>query len=152
MSARNLQFAAVLLLGGLLGFGVASYRAFMPGQLAQAAQDETAPKKKDAGGIFSPPGTTDTGPVTPPPGQPPFKGKIGQTIAESIPDWPPQATAPLGILTSCTSSSMMLVSRPSAATAPPSARRLIWTNWPRMACATITSTRPPFARRADLAS
>ena len=92
MSARKLQFATILLLGGLLGFGVASYRNGLPAQAAVAQEKE----KKPAGGIFSPPGTADTGPVTPPPGEPPFKGKIGRTVGESVPDWPPQATAPKG--------------------------------------------------------
>ena len=97
MSWKRLQIPLVLLLGVLLGFGAASYRAFMPEQLALAGGQEKAPKKKaEASGIFSPPGTTDTGPVTPPPGEPPFKGKIGRTIGESTPYWPPQPTAKKG--------------------------------------------------------
>src|SRR5262249_60903900 len=42
------------------------------------------------------PGTFEGGTVAPPPGEPPFKGKTGRTTDESIPDWPPQATAPKG--------------------------------------------------------
>jgi hypothetical protein len=94
MSWKKLQIPVVLLLGVLLGFGVASYRAFLPDQLALAG--EKGKKGEEAKGIFSPPGTTDTGPVTPPPGEPPFKGKIGRTVGESTPYWPPQATAPKG--------------------------------------------------------
>src|ERR1022692_3192064 len=96
MYGRKLEIAAVLTLGMLLGFGIASYRAFLPDQVAQAGEKEKPPKKAAPSGIFSPPGTSDTGPVTPPPGEPPFKGKIGRTIAESTPYWPPQATAPKG--------------------------------------------------------
>src|SRR5262249_17238595 len=45
-------------------------------------------------GVFSPPGTADTGPVTPPPNPAPFKGKIGRTTDESTSYWPPLARAP----------------------------------------------------------
>lgn len=38
----------------------------------------------------------ESGTVVPSPNLPPFKGKIGRTVAESTPDWPPQATAPKG--------------------------------------------------------
>ncbi len=92
MSWKKLQIPAVLLLGVLLGFGVASYRAFLPDQFALAGEKE----KKGPEGIFSPPGTFDGGTVTPPPNPPPFKGKVGRTIGESTPDWPPLATAPKG--------------------------------------------------------
>ncbi len=80
MNARKMEFAAVLLLGGLLGFAVANYRYLVPGETALAQE-----KKGQPGGIFSPPGTTDTGPVTPPPGEPPFNGKIGRTIGRIDP-------------------------------------------------------------------
>lgn len=93
MNARNLQFAMVLLLGVLLGFGIASYRAFMP---VHAAQTGASDKEKKSGGIFSPPGTSDSGTVVPPPNPPPFKGKIGRTVDESTSDWPPLARAPKG--------------------------------------------------------
>jgi arylsulfatase len=95
---QQLQVAGFLLLGGLLGFGVASYRNQWTGSVARAQSGEKAGKAKDAPptGIFSPPGTADTGPVTPPPGEPPFKGKIGRTMSESTPDWPPLARAPKG--------------------------------------------------------
>src|SRR5580658_8799161 len=97
MNARNLQFAAVLLLGGLMGFGIASYRTFMPGQVALAGGQEKQAKKKDEPkGISSPPGTFEGGTVVPAPNPPPFKGKIGRTIGESTPDWPPLARAPKG--------------------------------------------------------
>jgi arylsulfatase A-like enzyme len=91
MSMRKLELVAVLLLGSVLGFAVATYRTFLPGEAAMAQE-----KKGGAAGIYSPPGTTDTSPVTPPPGEPPFKGKIGRTIDESVPYWPPQPTAPTG--------------------------------------------------------
>jgi arylsulfatase len=93
MNWKWLLVPAVLLLGMLLGFGVASYRAFLPDQLALAGGKA---KKGEPQGIFSPPGTSDTGTVVPPPIPPVFKGKVGQTINESTPDWPPLATAPKG--------------------------------------------------------
>jgi arylsulfatase A-like enzyme len=94
MSWKKLQFVAVLALGGLLGFGVASYRSLLP---VQAAQTGGPPEKKEAAkGVFSPPGTSDSGTVTPPPNPPPFKGKVGRTVGESTTDWPPLAHAPKG--------------------------------------------------------
>jgi arylsulfatase A-like enzyme len=96
---RKLELVVHLSLGAMLGLGIAAYRGgvFGPAAQAQTAGTQNPKGKPDtAGGIFSPPGTTDTGPVTPPPGEPPFKGKIGRTVSESIPDWPPQATAPKG--------------------------------------------------------
>ena len=80
-------------IGVLLGLGIASYRSFLPGQLAVAQEKQ---KEKPAAGIFSPPGTFEGGTVVPPPNPPPFKGKIGRTIAESTSDWPPLAVAPTG--------------------------------------------------------
>lgn len=88
MRMRKLEFAAVLLFGGLLGFGAAAYRNFLPGQTALAQE------KEKSGGIFSPPGTSESGTVVPPPGEPPFHGKIGRVIDESTPYWPPLARAP----------------------------------------------------------
>jgi arylsulfatase A-like enzyme len=96
MYGRKLEIAVVLTLGIVLGFGVASYRTFMPEYFAQAGDTGKPKKKEEPKGIFSPPGTTDTGPVTPPPGEPPFKGKIGRTVDESTPYWPPQPTAKKG--------------------------------------------------------
>jgi arylsulfatase len=94
MSARKWELGAVLLLGGLLGFGVASYRTLLPAGNAAAAQTGGGAKKEPAGGVFSPPGTADSGTVVPPPGEPPFKGKIGRTVDESTSYWPPLARAP----------------------------------------------------------
>jgi arylsulfatase A-like enzyme len=95
MTWQRLQIPAVLLLGAVLGFGAASYRTWLPETAAQAGGD-TKKKPLAPGGIFSPPGTSDSGTVVPPPGEPPFKGKIGRTIDESTPDWPPLARAPKG--------------------------------------------------------
>jgi arylsulfatase len=95
MHWKRLQIPATLLLGALLGFGVASYRTLLPTLAAQAGGGAKKAEPK-AGGIFSPPGTSDSGTVVPPPGEPPFKGKIGRTIDESTPDWPPLARAPKG--------------------------------------------------------
>jgi arylsulfatase len=94
MRTRKLEVAAVLLLGSVLGFGVASYRAFLPGESAVAQEKQK--EKKGPSGIFSPPGTSDSGIVTPPPNPPPFKGKVGRTVDESTRDWPPLARAPKG--------------------------------------------------------
>ena len=96
MSARNLQFAAVLMLGALLGFGIASYRAFMPEDFAFGGDTGNPKKKEEPKGVFSPPGTFDGGTVVPPPNPPPFKGKVGRTVDESTIDWPPLARAPKG--------------------------------------------------------
>jgi arylsulfatase A-like enzyme len=99
---RKIEVVAYIGLGALLGLGIAAYRGgvFAPTAEAQTAAvqkgDPKDAKKEQPSGIFSPPGTTDTGPVTPPPGEPPFKGKIGRTVDESVPYWPPQATAAKG--------------------------------------------------------
>jgi arylsulfatase len=94
MKGRRVEIAVWLGLGVLLGFGVASYRAYLP-EYASAGGGAGA-KKGEPGGIFSPPGTSDSGTVVPPPGEPPFKGKIGRTIDESTSDWPPLPRAPKG--------------------------------------------------------
>jgi arylsulfatase len=93
MLLKRLQVPAVLMLGALLGFGAASYRTLLPPQVFAGGG---AGKKIEPKGIFSPPGTSDSGTVVPPPGEPPFKGKIGRTIDESVSDWPPLARAPKG--------------------------------------------------------
>jgi len=53
-------------------------------------------KAKEPSGIFSPPGSSDSGTVVPAPDVPLFKGKIGRTVGESTPYWPPQPTAAKG--------------------------------------------------------
>src|SRR5437879_2115737 len=85
---RKMEVGLYIGLGMLLALGIATYRTFLPGLMAQAQE------KEKGGGIFAPPGTSDTGPVTPPPNDPPFKGKIGRTVSESTPDWPPLPRAP----------------------------------------------------------
>ena len=92
---RKLEIVLYVSLGMLLGVGVATYRNFLPGEAAQA-QDKQPEKAKGPAGVFSPPGTFDSGTVVPPPNLPPFKGKIGRTVNESTPDWPPLARAPKG--------------------------------------------------------
>jgi arylsulfatase len=88
---KRLEVAAYVALGVVMGLGIATYRTFLPGTWAVAQE-----KEKKAGGIFSPPGTSESGTVVPQPNPPQFKGKIGQTINESTPDWPPLASAPKG--------------------------------------------------------
>jgi arylsulfatase len=88
MRRGKLEIVVVMLLSALFGFGVATYRSFLQGQTVQAQE------KKPPSGIFSPPGTSDTSSVTPPPFEPLFKGKIGRTVDESTPYWPPLARAP----------------------------------------------------------
>ena len=90
MSTKKLQAPGVLLLGMLLGLGIASYRAFLPGEFARAGE-----KKEAAGGIFSPPGTSDSGTVVPPPnpGRPRASGGPGHDGAGRVhqlapPGWP----------------------------------------------------------------
>jgi len=94
MFGRKLEIAAVLTLGVMLGFGIASYRTWMPEQIAAAG--EKGKGKGEPKGIFSPPGTSDSSTVVPPPNPPPFKGKVGRTVDESTRDWPPLARAPKG--------------------------------------------------------
>src|SRR5260370_5556832 len=96
MRVKKLECAFILLLGGLLGFGVASWRNFLPGQAGVAQAQGSDKGKPGGGGIFSPPGTFEGGTVVPAPNEPPFKGKIGRTISESTSDWPPLAVAPKG--------------------------------------------------------
>src|SRR5205814_9502271 len=98
MRARRWEVPGILLLGGLLGFGVATYRNQITGP---AVAGEPGGKVAKGGepkpsGVFFPPGTSESGTVVPPPNPPPFKGKIGRTISESTPDWPPLAVAPKG--------------------------------------------------------
>lgn len=93
MSWNRLQTPVVLMIGMILGLGVATYRAHFPGQFSFAGEPGT---KEAAKGIFSPPGTSESGTVVPPPNPPVFKGKVGPTINESTPDWPPLARAPKG--------------------------------------------------------
>ena len=88
---KHFEVAAFIGLGVLLGLGIAAWRASPP-ILAAAAQE----KGKKPAGIYSPPGTFEGGTVVPNPGPAPFKGKIGQTITESTPDWPPMASARKG--------------------------------------------------------
>ena len=47
-------------------------------------------------GVISSPGSTRSGMVTPAPNQSEFRGVIGTTVGESVPDWPDQARAPEG--------------------------------------------------------
>ncbi len=95
---RRVEWAVFLSLGVLLGLGIAAYRTsfFDQPALAQTGGPKTKAGKPEPGGIFSPPGTADTGTVVPPPGEPPFKGKVGRTVDESVSDWPPLARAPKG--------------------------------------------------------
>lgn len=97
MNCRKLQIPAVILLGMLLGMAVAGLRAFGPELLAQSGKGQPAKNGKgEPGGVFSPPGTFDGGTVVPSPNLPLFKGKIGQTVTDSTPSWPPMAMAPKG--------------------------------------------------------
>jgi arylsulfatase len=99
MRSQKVQLAAVGLLCGLLGFGIASYRNLTSGLTAVAAEGGEKPgkaKESGPGGVFSPPGTFEGGTVVPAPNEPPFKGRIGRTMSESTPDWPPLARAPKG--------------------------------------------------------
>jgi len=95
---RHLEVAVYLGLGLALGLGIAAYRSGGLDQtaLAQSGDPPKKPDKKEAAGVFSPPGTSDSGTVVPPPNPPPFKGKIGRTVDESTRDWPPLARAPKG--------------------------------------------------------
>src|SRR5436309_11774490 len=96
MNWKKWQIPAAIVVGVLLGVGITNYRSLLPESWALAQGGQPKKEKGEPGGIFSPPGTSDTGPVTPPPGDPPFKGKIGRTISESTPDWPPLARAAKG--------------------------------------------------------
>src|SRR5262249_51797920 len=62
----------------------------------QAKAGGGQPGKIEPGGVFSPPGSSDSGAVVPAPNEPGFKGKIGRTVSESTPYWSPQPTAPKG--------------------------------------------------------
>src|SRR5947208_17179634 len=87
MRTKKWEVLAILVLGGLLGFGVATYRSHFTGQ---AVAGEPAGKSAKAGdpkpsSAFSPPGTFEGGTVVPAPTAPPFKGKIGRTLSASTP-------------------------------------------------------------------
>ena len=77
---HKIEVVAYIGLGALLGLGIAAYRG---GVFAPTAEAQTAAvqkgnpkeaKKEQPSGIFSPPGTSDTGPVTPPTGRAAFQG------------------------------------------------------------------------------
>jgi arylsulfatase len=98
---RKVEVLLYVCLGIGLGLAIAAYRSGMAGHTATAGESAQAGGGKDQGkkepaGVFSAPGTSDSGTVVPPPGEPPFKGKIGRTIDESTSDWPPLARAPKG--------------------------------------------------------
>ena len=70
---RKWEVPLYLGLGLLLGLGIASVRSgwLDPGVQAQpgpvaAGQKQEQPKKGEPGGVFSPPGTSESGTVTPP--------------------------------------------------------------------------------------
>jgi arylsulfatase A-like enzyme len=98
MRDKRVGLAVCLGLGAALGFALANYRTFLSPPPARAADVATKPSgaSKKAGGVFSPPGTSESGIVVPSPGEPPFKGKIGRTIGESTSAWPPLARAAKG--------------------------------------------------------
>jgi len=97
---RKWEILLYLGLGTCLGLGIAAYRNGFEfgGPAAEAAQAQKGPGidkgQIGPGGVFSSPGTFEGGTVVPSPGEPPFHGKIGRTISESTPDWPPLAHAP----------------------------------------------------------
>ena len=78
MRISRTEFALWLALACLAGFGIASYRAFLPDHLALAGEK---PKKEVPQGIFSPPGTSESGTVVPPP-NPPTKGEPEPTESD----------------------------------------------------------------------
>jgi arylsulfatase len=98
MRGKRVELALCLALGAFVGFLVASYLNFTPPSAAQAggAQSKQAGGTPKPSGVFSPPGTSESGTVVPNPSEPPFKGKIGRTIGESTSDWPPLPRAPKG--------------------------------------------------------
>ncbi|MFO0965105.1 MAG: arylsulfatase [Gemmataceae bacterium] len=95
---KKVEVALYLSLGAVIGLGLAYARNLWPGSTASAQTKAEKPgvEKKEPGGVFSPPGTSESGVVVPDPRTPPFKGKIGRTIGESTSDWPPLARAPKG--------------------------------------------------------
>jgi arylsulfatase A-like enzyme len=94
VKCKRLEIGVYLGLGVLIGFAAAYARTLWPegSALAQAPKQSKGEPK----GIFSPPGTSDSGMVTPPPGEPPFTGKVGRTVDESTSAWPPLPRAPKG--------------------------------------------------------
>jgi arylsulfatase A-like enzyme len=93
----KLKVALCVGLGMFLGLGMASLRrGDWSVNVATAGGGKEEAKKKEAGGIFSPPGTSESGTVVPSPNPPAFKGKVGRTVDESTSDWPPLARAPKG--------------------------------------------------------
>lgn len=98
MKSRRLEILLYVALGGMLGFGIAAFRNVAPLQELFAREPAPVTAQNDGEGkaVFFPPGTSDTTKVTPNPTNAPFKGKIGPTIEESEPYWPPIARAPKG--------------------------------------------------------
>ncbi len=93
MRLQRVDLVFGLGLGLVLGFWAATYRNFGPPTATAGGAPGKAAKP---GGVFSPPGTSESGVVVPNPSEPAFKGKIGRTVSESTPDWPPLARAPKG--------------------------------------------------------
>jgi arylsulfatase A-like enzyme len=84
---RRRELALTLVVGVLLGFGVAAWRTNALADLGDVLMQD---KSGQTGG------TGNTGTVTPVPVKPGFQGQIGRTIAESKPAWPAPVRAPKG--------------------------------------------------------
>src|SRR5262249_25971666 len=80
--------------GLVLGLAIAGYRSGLLDEALAWAGGGKEKAGKEPGGIFSPPGTSDSGEVVPPPGEPPFHGKVGRVVDEATSYWPPLARAP----------------------------------------------------------
>jgi arylsulfatase len=91
---RKWEIGLYVGLGMVLGLGIAGFRNGTFQEVLAGGKEKKA--QGEARGVFSPPGTSDSGTVVPPPGEPPFKGKIGRTLDESTSYWPPLARAPKG--------------------------------------------------------
>src|SRR5262249_22486247 len=91
---RRMELAITLGLGLALGLGIAGVLTGVWDQMARAQPGGSEAKNAEPGAVFSPPGTSNSGVVTPIPGVPPFKGKIGRTTDESTSYWPPLPRAP----------------------------------------------------------
>ncbi len=97
MRRRRIELGVYLCFGAIVGFAVANYRTMFPSQTVIAQENNKASRGEGEGGaVFSPPGTANTTIITPNPNMPPFKGKIGPTIEESKPYWPPLPRAKKG--------------------------------------------------------
>jgi arylsulfatase len=96
MRLTKVHLGLCLVCGALLGFGLAAHRSGLLGQLADAGESAATTRQGKRGtGVVEPGPRLRPLDILPRP-EPPFKGEIGRTAADSRPDFPREVKAPKG--------------------------------------------------------